>query len=389
MDLSQHDQRVQAEPKTPILFVRQRYAPFGGGEIMLENIMAAFAARQRPVAVLSGDWPRYEGIEFIHCAGRRFPRSLRATSFARAACRKIAEMPPALVQSNDRLPCCDVFRAGEGVHAAYLAERRRFETRLGRAATALSPFHRQTLRLERTTYASPRLKAVIAISKMVAEDIIRHYDYPAERVHLVPNGVDLDRFNLELRQQHRAAIRAQLDVDDNRPVVLFVGSGFARKGLLPLMKAVATLDGEPEVWVIGHDSRANAFKQAGDRLGLGARLRMLGPQKDMLPWYGAADIAVLPSIYDPFGTVVIEAMASGLPAVVSTGCGARELVDRFEPTLVCDAASVNDLAAGLARALQLSSRPETAAKVRAAAEHYDFNVMIRRMIALYESLDLR
>ncbi|TJX02650.1 MAG: hypothetical protein E5X43_06850, partial [Mesorhizobium sp.] len=65
---------------------------------MLENIMSAFAARQRPVAVLSGDWPRHEGIEFIQCAGRRFPRYLRATSFARAACRKIAEMPPALVQ---------------------------------------------------------------------------------------------------------------------------------------------------------------------------------------------------------------------------------------------------------------------------------------------------
>lgn len=389
MDLPRHDQRVQADPKKPILFVRQRYAPFGGGEIMLENIMAAFAARQRPVAVLSGEWPRHEGIEFIQCAGRRFPRSLRATSFARAACRKIAEMPPALVQSNDRLPCCDVFRAGEGVHAAYLAERRRFETRLGRAAMGLSPFHRQTLRLERTTYASPRLKAVIAISKMVAEDIVRHYDYPAERVHHIPNGVDLDRFNLELRRQHRAVVRSRLGVNDDRPVVLFVGSGFARKGLLALMKSVAMLDGEPELWVIGHDSRADTFQRAGDRLGLGARLRMLGPQKDTLPWYGAADIAVLPSIYDPFGTVVIEAMASGLPAVVSTGCGARELVDRFEPTLVCDAASVNDLAAGLARALQLSSRPETAARVRAAAEHYDFNVMIRRMIALYENLDLK
>ena len=155
------------------------------------------------------------------------------------------------------------------------------------------------------------------------------------------------------------------------------------------MKSVARLDGEPELWVIGHDLRADAFQRAGDRLGLGARLRMLGPQKDTLPWYGAADIAVLPSIYDPFGTVVIEAMASGLPAVVSTGSGARELVDRFEPTLVCDAASVNDLAAGLARALLLSSRPETAARVRAAAEHYDFNVMIRRMIALYENLELK
>ncbi|TIN45947.1 MAG: glycosyltransferase family 4 protein [Mesorhizobium sp.] len=380
---------IENQSDRPILFVRQRYAPFGGGEIMLENIMAAFAARQRPVAVLSGDWPRHEGIEFIQCAGRRFPRYLRATSFARAACSKIAEMPPALVQSNDRLPCCDVFRAGEGVHAAYLAERRRFETRLGRAAMALSPFHRQTLRLERATYASPRLKAVIAISKMVAEDVVRHYDCPAERVHHIPNGVDLDLFNPKLRQQHRAVVRSRLGVNDDRPVVLFVGSGFARKGLLALMKSVAIIDGEPELWVIGHDSRADAFKQAGDRLGLGARLRMLGPQKDTLPWYGAADIAVLPSIYDPFGTVVIEAMASGLPAVVSTGCGARELVDRFEPTLVCDAAGVDDLAAGLARALQLSSRPETAARVRAAAEHYDFNVMIRRMIALYENLDLK
>ncbi|TIP98427.1 MAG: glycosyl transferase family 1, partial [Mesorhizobium sp.] len=71
---------------------------------------------------------------------------------------------------------------------------------------ALSPFHRQTLRLELATYASPRLKAVIAISKMVAEDVVRHYNYPAERVHHIPNGVDLDRFNPQLRQQHRAAV---------------------------------------------------------------------------------------------------------------------------------------------------------------------------------------
>src|ERR1700754_1269423 len=157
MVFSQHDR----QQPTPILFVRQRYAPFGGGEIMLDSAMKAFAARQRPVAVLSSDWPRREGIEFIHCAGRRFPRFLRATSFANAACRKIAVMAPALVQSNDRLPCCDVFRAGEGVHAAYLAERSRFETRLGKAGLKLSLFHREMLRLERATYASPRLKAVI------------------------------------------------------------------------------------------------------------------------------------------------------------------------------------------------------------------------------------
>jgi UDP-glucose:(heptosyl)LPS alpha-1,3-glucosyltransferase len=379
---------IEDRSDRPILFVRQRYAPFGGGEIMLDGAMKAFAARQRPVAVLSSDWPRHEGIEFIHCAGRRFPRSLRATSFARAACRKIAEMAPALVQSNDRLPCCDVFRAGEGVHAAYLAERRRFETRLGKAGLKLSLFHHEMLRLERATYASPRLKAVIAISKMVAEDIARHFDYPAERVHHIPNGIDLGRFKPDLRHRYRAEVRSQLQVGDDRPVVLFVGSGFVRKGLLTLIKAVAGLDGEPELWVIGQDSNAKSFKQAGDKVGLGERLRLLGPQKEMSRWYGAADIAVLPSIYDPFGTVVIEAMASGLPTVVSTGCGARELVDRFDPMLVRDAVDKSDLAAGLDRALHLSRRPETAARVRAAAEHYGFDPMVKKMVGLYESLIL-
>jgi UDP-glucose:(heptosyl)LPS alpha-1,3-glucosyltransferase len=386
MVLSQHDQQVQTEPTAPILFVRQRYAPFGGGEIMLENTMDAFTALGRRVAVLSSGWPQSDGVEFVHCASRGFPRFLRATSFARAACAKIAEMQPALVQSNDRLPCCDVFRAGEGVHAAYLAERRRFETRLGKAGLSLSLFHRETLRLERATYASPRLKAVIAISKMVADDIVRHYDYPAERVHHIPNGIDLDRFRPDLRERHRAAVRSLLRVGDDRPVILFVGSGFARKGLLGSIKAVASLDGEPELWVIGQDSDARSFKQAGDRLGLGGRLRMMGPQKDMLPWYGAADIAVLPSIYDPFGTVAIEAMASGLPTVVSTGCGASELVERFDPMLVRDAVDESDLAAGLARALQLSSHPGTAARVRTAAEHYGINTMIKRMMRLYESV---
>src|SRR5690242_6311224 len=119
----------------PILFVRQRYSPFGGGEIMLDNIAKELKSRRMPVAILSGGWPDSEGIDHIHCAGRRFPRALRASSFANAACRKIADLKPApaLIQSNDKLPCCDVFRAGEGVHAAYLAERRRFETRLGTA----------------------------------------------------------------------------------------------------------------------------------------------------------------------------------------------------------------------------------------------------------------
>jgi UDP-glucose:(heptosyl)LPS alpha-1,3-glucosyltransferase len=372
----------------PIVFIRQRYAPFGGGEVMLQNIVKDFRDRRIPVAVMSADWPQEDGIEFIRCAGRRFPRSMRATSFAGAVCRKLPGLspPPMLVQSNDRVPCCDVFRAGEGVHAAYLAERRRFEPLVGKMALSLSMFHRETLRLERRTYRSGKLKAVIAISKMVSDDIMRHYDFPAERIHHIANGIPLDRFNLGLRDRHRAEIRARLKVPLDRPVILFVGSGFERKGLAFLIKSVAELEADAELWVVGHDSRAESFRSLADKVGLGARLKMLGPQKDVLPWYGAADAAALPSIYDPFGTVVIEAMASGLPTVVSTGCGASELVERFDRALICDVADKNALSLGLRRALQHSQSPQSARLAREAAKPYDFESMIAKTLSLYERL---
>jgi UDP-glucose:(heptosyl)LPS alpha-1,3-glucosyltransferase len=371
----------------PILFIRQRYSPFGGGEIMLDTIAKEFRARDMAVAIMSGDWPASEGIEFIRCAGRRFPRALRARSFATAACRRISELDPApaLVQSNDRLPCCDIFRAGEGVHAAYLDERRRL-SKLDGVGLSLSLFHKETLRLERLTFRNSGLRAVIAISKMVADDIRRYYDVPGDRIHHIPNGVSLATYNIELRQQHRASIRAQLNVPLDKPVILFVGSGFTRKGLAPLIEAAANLESLPELWVVGHDTRMETFKRLAQKRGLGNRVRFIGPQKDVRPWYGAADIAALPSVYEPFGTVVLEAMACGLPTVVSTMCGGRELVERFDPALVCDIAERVELSASLNRALSHSRSPESATLVRRAASRYDLDTMIDRTLAVYESV---
>lgn len=355
---------------------------------MLDAIANEFLARGMPIAIMAADWPARDGIDFIRCGGRQVPRAFRARSFAGEVCRKLEALnpAPALVQSNDKMPCCDVFRAGEGVHAAYLAERRRFEPLLGKIALGLSMFHHENLRLERRTYQSRRLKAVIAISKMVSDDIVRHYDFPRERIHHIANGVPLERFTLGLRDQHRAQVRAKLKVPADSPVVLFVGSGFERKGLSFLIKAVADLETDTELWVVGHDSRTERFRNLADRLGLGARLKMLGPQKDVLPWYGAADVAALPSIYDPFGTVVIEAMACGLPTVVSTACGAREVVESFDDTLVCDVADVQQLSLSLRRALQHSKAPQSAMLVREAAQPYDFQTMIAKTLSLYEQL---
>jgi UDP-glucose:(heptosyl)LPS alpha-1,3-glucosyltransferase len=370
-----------------ILFVRQRFSSFGGGELILDRLIRQLADEGADVSIMARSWPAGPtGIGFIRCDPPRVTRALRDRLFAAAACRLVGAQTGALVQAHERIPCCDIYRAGEGVHAAYLERREQGASGLARAGLRMSPFHRSVLGLERALFKSRRLKAVVAISRMVAEDIGRHYDYPPERVHHIPNGVDLGRFNPAVRSTFREAIRSQIGVADETPVVLFVGSGFARKGLAAMIRALPRLKNHAELWVVGYDSRARRYREMAERIGVGNRVRFFGPQQDPLPWYGASDISVLPSVYEPFGSTALEAMACGVPTVVSTSCGARELVEKFDPALVRNAMDESDLAGGLDLAFDLARRPEKAIAVRAAAEMFSFDRMVEGMLALYRGL---
>jgi UDP-glucose:(heptosyl)LPS alpha-1,3-glucosyltransferase len=366
------------------IFVRQQFSQFGGAELILDRLLAALTARGKRVALLGRSWRGGRDVEFIRCDPPKLTRALRETLFARAACRLIARERGALVQAHERVPCCDIFRAGDGVHAAYLEQKQRTQTAFGRLTDRLSLFHRNTLTLERKLFASPRLQAAIVNSEMVADDIVRHFGFPRERIHLVPNGIDLTRFRLQARDEHRATIRARLGVPATKPVALFVGSGFERKGLRAAIHAAAAY-GDAELWAIGHDRRPAHFVAEAERAGLGKRFRLIGPT-DPLPYYAAADALILPSFYDPFPSTVIEALACGLPVVTTTGCGARDVVKRLDARLVRDALDREGLVEALRAAFDLAAKPDTAARARTITEEFGIDAMVDRMIVLYDRL---
>jgi len=370
-----------------IIFVRQQFTPFGGGELILDRTITAMAARGVRVALLARSWTGREDIEFIRCDPPRFPRAWRETRFARAACERLGHESGSIVQAHERIPCCDVFRAGDGVHAAYLENRARGMTKLARLAQWLDPHHRSVLRLERALFQNPRLQAVLVNSAMIADEIVRHFSYPRERIHLVPNGIDLTRFHPSARAEHRAKIRERLGVDNTRPVVLFIGSGFKRKGLAAAIAALALSRIDAELWVIGGDRRSGAYAAQASHAGLAAtRLRLIGPVADPLPYYAGADALILPAVYDPFPSTVIEALACGLPVVTSTGCGAREAAARLDPNLVRDQCDVEGLAEALRRALDLATKPATVDQARTIANEYGIDAMIERMLPVYGQL---
>ncbi|MCC6949595.1 MAG: glycosyltransferase family 4 protein [Bradyrhizobiaceae bacterium] len=370
-----------------IIFVRQHFTRFGGAELILDRTISAMHRRGVPLALLGRSWRARDDIEFIRCDPPRFPRFLRERKFADAACRRIAGERDALVQSHERIPCCDIFRAGDGVHAAYLERRMQGASAVARAALALHPFHRSVLALERELFASPRLKAVIVNSQMVADEVERHFGFPAARIHLIPNGIELARFHPDARSRLRNATRARLGTDRQRPAILFVGSGYKRKGLDAAIAALAAGRSDAELWVVGSDSRPAAYAAKAGRLGIPAsRLRLIGPVDDPLPYYAAADALILPSIYDPFPSTVIEALACGLPVVTSTGCGARDTVAQLDPRLVRDTADVAGFSEAIGIALDLAARPDTIGRTHSIAGGYDVEQMAERMLMLYSEL---
>lgn len=369
-----------------IAFVRQRFSRFGGGELMIDRIVTALASRGTGIKLIARSWEERPGVEFVRCDPPRFPRSKRDSRFAESACAIVTADGDLLVQSHERMPCCDIYRAGDGVHAAYLAHRARGMGFFPRLFQDISPYHRDVVRLERRMFESPRLKAVIANSAMVADEISTRFDFPRAKIHQIPNGIDLSRFVPETIRPLREPAREKLGIAPAAHVLILIGSGYARKGLAVAIEALATSKCGATLLVVGHDKHERRYAALAQKFGVDNQIRLLGKRDDPRPFLAAADAMILPSIYDPFPSATIEALACGLPVITSESCGARDLVRELDLRLVRDAYDAAGFAEAIDAALELSSRPETGERCRALAAGFGMDAMIDKMLALYEEL---
>jgi UDP-glucose:(heptosyl)LPS alpha-1,3-glucosyltransferase len=204
-------------------------------------------------------------------------------------------------------------------------------------------------------------------------------------LQLIYNGVDCAHFHPGLREEHRAVLRQKLGAGDTARIILFVGSGFERKGVATLLDALARLPGA-QLWVVGRDRAQAGFERRARKIGVADRVRFFGPQPDVRPFYGAADLLALPTLYDPFPNAALEALASGLPLVTTTSCGAAELVRPGENGAVCAPNDPTALAAALAPLLAAGPSPAQRAAARAAAEPFTLEATAAALHALYGRL---
>ena len=370
-----------------LAIIRQRYTPYGGAERFVEAALEALLERGVAISLYTREWPqtRLQLIEPVLCDPFYLGRLWRDWSFARAVCRAVTKKAPELVQSHERLLCCDVYRAGDGVHRSWLDERVRDASPFRRWLTRISPYHRYVLATERRLFASPLLKAVICNSRMVRQDIHDRFGLPDERLPVVYNAVDSEAFSPRLRS-HRDSMRRKLGVPPDATLFLLVGSGYVRKGVAAALNALSRLPDNTHLLVVGHDKARRHYRRLARKLGIASRVALVGAQDDTRPFYGAADAFVLPTLYDPCPNAALEAMACGLPVVTSTRCGAAELVTEHDAGFVCEARNLDALTAHMRTLTDPEARAGRGERAREAVLPLTPEAMTLQLVLLYRDL---
>ncbi|WP_041640999.1 glycosyltransferase family 4 protein [Magnetococcus marinus] len=365
-----------------VAIIRQKYTDFGGAERFLKRAVDALSQRGVAITMLARAWPPAADRRIIN--PRYWSRTERDRGFAAAVCAHLQQESFDLVQSHERIACCDLYRAGDGVHREWLIQRARILGWQAKVADQM-PYHRYILQAEERLFHSPQLKAVVCNSAMVKQELMDHFRLPAQKLHVIYSGIDCARFHPDLKA-HRSAVRQQWQIPLEAPLLLFVGSGFARKGVNALLQAMTLMRQSAYLLIVGKDKQQARFQRRAKQLGLAQRVRFCGPQQSVLPFYGAADGVVLPTLYDPFPNVALEAMACGLPLLSSTKCGAVDLVESGYNGWLCDALDHHTMATQLDALCDPHMAVPMGQAARQTVLPLTLDAMATRMESLYTSL---
>ena len=311
-------------------------------------------------------------VDFLPVQVNRLTSWTRNRSFAENCGRIVREHRFDIVHGLSRVDGLDTYRLTDPLqtHWVNVFYRRPVE----RWLQHWNPRHRAIFHLEERLYGPHGPRRIIVQSQLDGRLLQDYFRVPDERIRRVCNGVDLARFHPG-DGADRVAVRDELGLELDRPLLIFASMDFRRKGLATLLQAMRDLKNrDPMLLVLGNGDIAK-YQRLAEGLGIASRVRFLGRQSDMPRFYRAGDVFVLPTIYEPFPNVNLEAMACGLPVITTATAGGADIVrDGVNGYLIPDAWAVRDLTERIDQVLSLSSQQRIAMSAVCVATAAQFPV---------------
>jgi UDP-glucose:(heptosyl)LPS alpha-1,3-glucosyltransferase len=366
-----------------IAYIVYDFVRAGGIERYVRELSVRMAAAGHEVHVITARRPE-SGFDKIHFHLVRvlkiLPGFMRGEAFRRSSESLLREHNYDIVhsQGNDCL-IHNVFTV-HSCHKAWVSKAKKFGWWEYLKKT-IYPVHRVFVRNEEANCR--RYKNIIAVSGEVKREIVVFHNVPEKDIEVIYPGVDLDKFNPN-RTNAAESVRRPLGLKDDDFVILFVANEFRRKGLSNIIRALALLKKRSvKLLVVGKGMRW-LYKLQALKMGLDGQVVFVRPQKDVAAYYSASDLFILPTKHEAFGMVISEAMASGLPVIVSRLAGAAELI-REEKCLLNDPFDVSEIASKLGYfADNRGAARQIGKMMRSAVEQCSWDATAKRTMAVYE-----
>jgi len=305
----------------------------------------------------------------------RGPKSIRMALYARNSARAAREGGYDIVHALGKSLGMNILNPHGGVEAVWLRQERRSHDGLLRqwfwaVRRYLTPRHHVVKAIIRRQYRDRGVLRYIALSAGIKEAMIRIHGMNPDRIVVVPNRVDPERFRPVRDAAEKAGLRERLGLPGGKVVLLFGANNFRLKGLGPLIRALGILrrEGDPpfHLVVLGR-GRPGRYLGMSKRAGVAGSIEFRGTVEGMDEWYRAADGYVQPTFYDACSLAIPEARASGLPVLASRHDGSAEAISEGLDGAVVE--EPDDLPA-LAKKLEPFLDPAWRARVGARAREW-------------------
>jgi UDP-glucose:(heptosyl)LPS alpha-1,3-glucosyltransferase len=280
--------------------VRANKTQFGGAEVYLSRLSNALDKHKVKHEVVNSIFPKF------------LPSWFRAILFNIQVC---IHKQNKFYFSLDRITCPDVYRAGDGVHKVFLKIEKK---------SKLNPLHPIYLFLEKRCFNNA--KKIIAISNMVKQDIVDSYKIDEKKISVIYNGIQSKDYNYSNSFDR---ISSEFHLKPNRHILLYVGSGFKRKGVEEFLQIVSRLESNNiQAFIIGKDKNIDYYKQLSLKLNINNKVVFTGPRLDVDDFYTISDVFIFPTHYEPFGNVILEAMNFRNAVFTTKQCGGGEILNK-------------------------------------------------------------
>ncbi len=326
-----------------------KYNPFGGYERQAAILAKALANRGDKVTVFANEWTGEEDgrIRFQKVPIIKWTSWLKVLSFALFSKRYLLgnkENFDAII-AFDRTLVMDIYRAGNACHKEWMAFRKKNGGLYDLVSMTFNPLHTVINKIEGHIFSSIQKRSgkIVVLSITGKEQIKHHYSVNEDRFAIIPPCINLKHHDNVERLNYREEARKRLGIEDDTLLLLHIGSGFRIKGLSSTIESLSILitkGVKSELIVAGADrTGSRKCRELCKKLGVEQYVRFLGGVVDVERIYAAADIFVMPSLFETFGVSVVEALSFGLPVIIGRGAGVSHLIERENAGKVIDVPS--------------------------------------------------